>query len=85
MKKTILIATLPVALALSACGDPIDGSDTADLSSDATTVETGDEDAGAYNPSEDGMLQSDGLVDDTPVTTEESLEEYQENTEEAEM
>ena len=85
MKKTILIAALPAALSLSACGDPIDGSDTADITPDATAVETGAEDAEAYNPSEDGMLESEGLVDDTPVTTEESLEEYQEDTQEAEM
>lgn len=55
--KLRLTATIPLALAagLAACGEPIDGSDTADLGSDVTEADRGPE----YEPGEDGLLQSD--------------------------
>ena len=69
MKTTALLAATPLVLALAACGDPIDGSDTADMSSEATTGETGVEDDGAMNPANDGMLDTD------VETVEETMEE----------
>ena len=35
MKKFAMIAALPVALSVAACGDSVDGTDTADLEPDA--------------------------------------------------
>jgi hypothetical protein len=60
MKHT-LTATLPLALVfgLAACGEPIDGSDTADLGSDVTSADPGPEGGPEYEPGEDGLLQSD--------------------------
>ena len=40
MNKTALLAALPLARTLGACGEPIDGSDTADLGNDTTTSTT---------------------------------------------
>ena len=62
MNKTALLAALPLALTLGACGEPIDGSDTADLGNDPTTAPAADApDDGPldYEPGEDGLLQSD--------------------------
>ena len=42
MNKTALLAALPLALTLGACGEPIDGSDTADLGNDTTTAPAAD-------------------------------------------
>ena len=66
MKKLAMIAALPLGLAVAACGEPLDGSDTADLAPETTTAETGPEDAGAMNPADDGMLDTDvETVEDT--------------------
>lgn len=59
--KLRLTATIPLALGvgLGACGEPIDGSDTADLGSDVTEADPGPEGGPEYEPGEDGLLQSD--------------------------
>lgn len=59
--KLTLTAAIPLALAfgLAGCGEPIDGSDTADLASDATEADPGPEGGPEYEPGEDGLLQSD--------------------------
>ena len=59
MKTFALLAALPVSLALAACGEEMDGSDTADLGSDATVGETGTMDGAEYQPGDDGPLQND--------------------------
>ena len=65
MKKTVLLAALPLSLALTACGEELDGGDTADLGSDVTTGETGMEGDADYEPGEDGPLQNDVVPDET--------------------
>ncbi|QZD90573.1 hypothetical protein K3148_04040 [Qipengyuania aurantiaca] len=75
MKLPVIAAALSLSIGLVACGEPIDGSDTADMAPDAVSGETIDTSAAEYKPGEDGPLQSDGMVDDTQYTTEESLEE----------
>ena len=74
--KTIALA-LPLAFAITACGEPLDGSDTADLEGDATTVEGGADDGTAYEPGEDGLLQSDVVpeADEIAPRTEEQLDD----------
>ena len=58
--KTFALAALPLSLTLVACGEPLDGSDTANLEGDATAVEGGTDTTGTeYEPGEDGLLQSD--------------------------
>ncbi len=59
MKKTVLLAALPLSLLATACADDLDGSDTADMGSDVTTGETGAPDGPEYVPADDGLLQSD--------------------------
>lgn len=68
-----LAATIPLALAIAACGGEIDGSDTADLGSDVTEVQTGPEDAPEYEPGEDGLLQSDIEPVGEPIADEETM------------
>ncbi|WP_156787368.1 hypothetical protein [Erythrobacter sp. SD-21] len=85
MKLPALAAALSLTIGLAACGEPIDGSDTADMAPDAVSGETTDTSAAEYRPDEDGPLQSDGLVDDTEYTTEESLEDDPAVDEEAAM
>lgn len=73
--KLTLTATLPLALAfgLAACGEPIDGSDTADLASDVTEADIGPEGGPEYEPGEDGLLQSD--MEPDPEAANESAAE----------
>ena len=63
-----LATTLPLALAIAACGEPMDGSDTADMTNDAVTADTGTEGESSYDPNEDGPLQSDALLEDAQDT-----------------
>ena len=73
MKNAILSAAVPMCLVVAACGEPMDGSDTADMAPDTTSAETGESDAGALNPAEDGMLDTD--VETIEETMEEPMEE----------
>ena len=59
MNKAAFLAAIPLALGLSACGEPIDGSDTADLGNDTTTAAGTTSDAPGMNPAQDGMLDTD--------------------------
>ena len=76
--KTLALAALPLSLALVACGEPLDGSDTANLEGDATAVEGGADTPGTeYEPGEDGLLQSDVEPTEGEVAprTEEQLDD----------
>ena len=64
MKAPGLAAAFAATIALAACGEPIDGSDTADMTNDAVSADTGAEGGSSYNPNEDGPLQSDALLED---------------------
>ena len=64
MKAPALAAALSATIALAACGEPIDGSDTADMTNDAVSADTGAEGESSYNPNEDGPLKSDALLED---------------------
>ena len=75
MKLPTLAAALSLSIGVAACGEPIDGSDTAGLAPDTVSADTEDTSAAEYKPNEDGPLQSDGLVDNTEYTTEESLDD----------
>ena len=70
MRKTALFFTLPALAALAACGEPIDGSDTADLEADVVTTPGGEDAVAGENPAEDGMLQTD--VEPAPMDAETS-------------
>ena len=65
-----LATTLSLALAITACGEPIDGSDTADMTNDAVSADTGAEGESSYDPNEDGPLQSDALLEDAENTSD---------------
>ena len=69
MRKTILIAALPLTLGLAACGEPIDGSDTADMEADAVTAPGADEPISGENPAADGMLETEVQPTETPSDT----------------
>ena len=56
--KPALALALPFALTLGACGEPIDGSDTADMQADAVAAPSGDTIDGE-NPAADGMMQTE--------------------------
>ena len=78
MTRLPLIAAIPLAFALSACGEPIDGSDTADMEAEAAVAgEVGSSPTGV-NPAEDGMLQTSPESVDTespvPMETETATE-----------
>ena len=66
MRKALLIATLPLVAGLAACGEPIDGSDTADLQADAVTAPGAQDDTPGQNPAEDGMLQTEVQPTESP-------------------
>ena len=66
MTKSVTLLALPLALALSACGEA-DGGDTADLAPDAVTAGTGEPTDSEYQPGEDGPLQNDVVPGDEPV------------------
>ncbi len=66
MTKSAFLFALPLALAISACGNP-DGGDTADLAPDAVTAGTGEATDTEYQPGEDGPLQNDVVPGDEPV------------------
>ena len=78
MKKSALFATLPLTIALAACGEPMDGSDTADMGSDAVTAGVEETGTADYQPGEDGPLQNDVVpadetmepMDELPVMDE---------------
>ena len=70
MRKTLFIALAPMITALGACGEPIDGSDTADLEADAVTTPGSEDTMMGENPAEDGMLQTE--VEPTPTATEDA-------------
>ncbi len=55
MKKLAMIAALPIALSVAACGDSVDGTDTADL------------EPNAVEPMDQGMTDPTATPD--PVTT----------------
>lgn len=67
MKRTLfaVAAALPLSLALAACGEPLDGSDTANMEPDASAPEAAGMSADnvdattGENPAEDGMLQTE--------------------------
>ena len=66
MKTFFPLIALSGALALAGCGEPLDGSDTADMTNDAVTADTSEGDTG-YNPEDDGMLQTDAAeLEDNP-------------------
>ena len=72
------LAALPLGLLVTACGEPLDGSDTANLEGDATAVEGGSETTGTeYEPGEDGLLQSDvePTTSEIAPRTEEQLDD----------
>ena len=68
MKPLYVAALLPLALA--ACGEPLDGTDTADLEADAVAAPPNASSTGD-NPAEDGMLQTevDPTVPATPAAS----------------
>ena len=80
-----IATTIPLALAIAACGEPIDGSDTADLTNDAVTADTGVEGESTYDPNEDGPLQSDAILDDAVDTTDAAAEDTEGMAEEPVM
>ena len=57
--KILALAALPAALLATACGEPMDGSDTADLGADVTEGQTGSNAGADYQPGADGPLQAD--------------------------
>lgn len=67
--------TLPLALAIAACGEPMDGSDTADMTNDAVTADTGNPEAEAVNPASDGMLDTEVEAETATGTEMESADE----------
>ena len=68
MKAPALALALSATIALAACGEPMDGSDTADMTNDAVSADTGAEGESSYDPNEDGPLQSDALLEDAENT-----------------
>ena len=67
MTRTLPILAAAACLGLAACGEPLDGSDTADLEGDAVTAGDVGSSEDGYNPAEDGMLQTDAAeVEDDP-------------------
>ncbi|MAW90383.1 MAG: hypothetical protein CL574_04675 [Altererythrobacter sp.] len=68
--KPALALALPLALTLGACGEPIDGSDTADMQGDAVTAPSGDEAIDGENPATDGMLETEVETDTETTGTE---------------
>ena len=66
MTKPLPYLALAGAVALAGCGEPLDGTDTADMTNDAVTADTSEGDTG-YNPEDDGMLQTDAAqLEDNP-------------------
>lgn len=53
------LCAVSLALFLAACGEPIDGGDTANLGSDVTEAQTEPTDGPTYAPGEGGPLNSD--------------------------
>ena len=74
MKTPALAAALALAFGLAACGETMDGSDTADMTSDAVSADTGTDDASDYQPNEDGPLQNDVVPDDREPVDEATME-----------
>ncbi len=72
MKPGLALA-LPLALTLGACGEPIDGSDTADMQADAVAAPSGDEIDGE-NPATDGMLETETETTGTEPVGEPMME-----------
>ncbi|MAM41586.1 MAG: hypothetical protein CL949_24465 [Erythrobacter sp.] len=68
--KPALALALPLALTLGACGEPIDGSDTADMQGDAVTAPSGNEAIDGENPATDGMLETEVETDTETTGTE---------------
>ena len=70
MTKHYHLLALSGALMLASCGDPLDGSDTADMTNDAVTAGSQGTDATMdepYAPDEDGMLQTDAVeIEENP-------------------
>ena len=69
MRKTILIAALPLTLGLAACGEPIDGSDTANMEGDAVSAPGENQPISGENPAADGMLETEVQPTETPSDT----------------
>ena len=65
--KTAALAALPLALALAACGDPIDGSDTANMEGEATAVGDDAPSPTDYEPGADGPLQNDVVPEESEI------------------
>ena len=69
------LCALTLAASLAACGEPIDGGDTADLSSDATEAQTGPTDGPTYEPGEGGPLNADIYSEEDPTADGSDIDE----------
>lgn len=72
MKKLAIITALPLALSIAACGDSVDGTDTADMEAD--TVE----------PMDQGMTETDDATMADPMTADQQAEVLDESAEDLE-
>ncbi len=79
MTRLPILAAIPLALSLTACGEPLDGGDTVEIEEGATvTGEQGSSPTGV-NPAEDGMLQTEpeSVATESPAPMEgEAATEY---------